>query len=72
MILAALQGSTQKGTEQWDVIVLKCTQQEALLLLHALRPQALGIERINGVQPQFTVYHQPSAAVAACLPFSST
>lgn len=70
MILAALQGSTQKGTEQWDVIVLKCTQQEALLR-HALRPQALGIERINRVQLQFTVYHQPSAAVAACLPFSS-
>ena len=31
MILAPLRGSTQKGTEQWDVIVLKCAQQEVLL-----------------------------------------
>lgn len=31
MILAPSQGSTQKGPEQWDVIVLKCAQQEALL-----------------------------------------
>lgn len=49
MILAPSQGSTQKGTEQWDVIVLKCAHQEALLG-GALRPQALGIGRINGVQ----------------------
>lgn len=31
MILAPSRGSTQKGTEQWDVIVLKCAQQEAFL-----------------------------------------
>lgn len=31
MILAPSRGSTQKGTEQWDVIVLKCAQQEASL-----------------------------------------
>lgn len=49
MTLAPSQGSTQKGTEQWDVIVLKCVQQEAILR-HALRPQASGIGRINGVQ----------------------
>jgi hypothetical protein len=30
MILAPSQDSAQKGTEQWDVIVLKCAQQEAL------------------------------------------
>lgn len=31
MILAPSWGSTQKGTEQWDVIVLKCAQQDAFL-----------------------------------------
>lgn len=31
MILAPSRVSTQKGTEQWDVIVLKCAQQEASL-----------------------------------------
>lgn len=31
MILASSRGSTQKGTEQWDVIVLKCAQQKAFL-----------------------------------------
>lgn len=48
MTLAPSQGSTQKGAEQWDVIVLKCAQQKALLQ-QAFRPQALEIERINGV-----------------------
>lgn len=45
MILAPLQGSTRKGTEQWDVIVLKCAQQEALLH-HALRPR---LYRLKGL-----------------------
>lgn len=50
MILALSEGSTQKGTEQCDVIVLKCVQQEALLQ-HALRPQASGVGWINGILP---------------------
>lgn len=32
----------KKGTEQWDVIVLKCAQQETLLH-HALRPRLQGL-----------------------------
>ena len=38
LILAPMQGSTQKGTEQWDVIVSEMRPTGS-----ALRPQALGI-----------------------------
>lgn len=38
---------------------------------HTLGPQASGIGRINGVQLQFTVYHQPSVALAAYPPLHS-
>lgn len=70
MILAPSQGSTQKGTEQWDVIVLKSAQQEALLQ-HSQAPGFPGIGRINGVQLSLTVYQQPSVSLAACPPLSS-